>query len=66
MHILIYGLYLLQLRRLVARGGNDAVGAEVTLMGAREVITRVQAVDTFLYFVRLVDGLVHPVPDGGR
>ena len=64
MHILIYGLYLLQLRRLVARGGNDAVGAEVTLMGAREVITRVQAVDTFLYFVRLVDGLVHPVPDG--
>ena len=61
--VLVGRLHLSQLRALLAGGGQDAVGAEVALVRAGEVVARVEAEDALLDFLRFVDGLVHPVPD---
>ena len=52
-----------ELGTLVAGGGEDAVGAEVALVRAGIVVAGVKASDALLEFLRVVDGLVHPVPD---
>ena len=62
-YILINGFHLFQLRRFLTCSRHNTVGTEVTLMRAREVISCMQAVNTFLYFMRFINSLVYPVPN---
>ena len=59
---LVCSLHLAEFGALLAGGGNDAVGAEVALVGTGIVVARVEAVDVLLHFGRVEYGLVHPVP----
>ncbi|EJX07062.1 hypothetical protein EVA_04828 [gut metagenome] len=60
---LVGSLDFLQFAALVTSGRNDTVGAEVTLVRARIVITCMQTVEALLHFLWVIDGLVNPVPD---
>ena len=62
-HILINGFHLFQLRRFFTCSRYDTVGTEVTLMRTREIISCMQTVNTFLYFMRFINSLVYPVPN---
>ena len=57
-------LHLLELRRFGSVGCEDAVAAEVSLVGAGEVVACVEPINALLQFAGLIDGLVHPVPNG--
>ena len=62
-HILIDGFHLFQFRSFLTRSRHNAVGTEITLMRSREIISRMQTINAFLHFMRLINSLVHPVPD---
>ena len=56
-------LHFLEFRTLMARCGNNTVRAEVSLVGAREVVTCAKVVDALRNFLGFVNRLVHPVPN---
>lgn len=61
--VLVSDLHFLELGAFVARGGNHTIAAEVALVRAGIVVAGVQAVLAFFHFLRVVNGLVNPVPN---
>ena len=60
---LMSGLHLHKLGTLVTGCRDDTIRAEVTLMRTGIIITGVEAIDTLLHLLRVVDGLVNPIPN---
>ena len=63
-HKLVCSFHLLEFRTLLTSTRKNTIAHEVSLVRSWIVIASVEAIDALFHLLRIVDGLVYPVPNG--